>query len=127
MLPSLKCKVWPYFDSHIDGRLGAHLNFVRIFFFGKEGNTTNKSLIFLIFLSCIKYQMIYRISIILYRYTYCIEKFDRYAALVIGGELGDRSGGDRASHFHSTVSRCRYHYYVVIYVSNMYKWNSKRR
>ena len=46
MLPSLKCKVWPYFDSHIDG---STFNFVRIFFFGKEGNTTNKSLIFLNF------------------------------------------------------------------------------
>ena len=47
--------------------------------------------------------------------------------IVRGGELGDRSGGGRASLSHSTVSRCRYHYYVTIYVSDMYKWNSKRR
>ena len=32
-------------------------------------------------LACIKYQMIYRISIILYRYKYRIEKTDRYTAL----------------------------------------------
>ena len=41
--------------------------------------------------------------------------------------LGDGSGGGRASLSHSTVSRCRHHYYFTIYVSNMYKWNSKRR
>ena len=38
--------------------MGAHLSSVIILFFGKGGNTTNKSVHFLIFLSCIKYQMI---------------------------------------------------------------------
>ena len=63
---------------HIDGgTIKVHQNTI----FGKGGNTTNKSVHFLIFVSCIKYQMICRISIILYPYTYHIKQFDRYAAL----------------------------------------------
>ena len=61
--------------------MGAHFNSVRIFFFGKGGNTTNKS-VFSYLLVLHKYQMIYLISIILYRYKYRIEKIDRYPALL---------------------------------------------
>ena len=88
---------------------------VRIFFFGKEGNTTNKSLIFLIFLSSIKYQMIYRILIILYRYTYHIEKFDRYAALSISMHIGSEE-----QRLDAHADQCLY-YFCWLFASSLMK------
>ena len=40
----------------------------------------------------LKYQLIYRISIILYRYTYGIEKIDRYPALILWVFTGSAHG-----------------------------------
>ena len=55
---------------------------MRQLLFGKGGNTTLQICSFSYLLVLHKYQMIYRISIILYRYKYRIEKIDQYPALV---------------------------------------------